>query len=68
MKNIRYLALILAIANADLLWLLLILAENDVWPLAIGIRNLSEDDYIGEVPSVLTVSRLSQSLAMHLLR
>jgi iron complex outermembrane recepter protein len=38
------------------------IAES-VWPLQLASENLSEDDYIGEVPKVLTVSRLSQSLA-----
>jgi len=33
------------------------------WPQFLASENLSEDDYIGDVPKVLTVSRLSQSLA-----
>jgi iron complex outermembrane receptor protein len=37
-------------------------AETD-WPQFLASENLSEDDYIGEIPKVLTVSRLSQSLA-----
>ncbi|HSF71950.1 MAG TPA: hypothetical protein VLA25_06630, partial [Methylotenera sp.] len=32
------------------------------YPIAFA-DNLSEDDYLGELPKVLTVSRLSQSLA-----
>jgi len=37
--------------------------EKNVWPLAVAAQSLTEDDYLGEVPKVLTVSRLSQSLA-----
>lgn len=37
--------------------------EKDVWPLAVAAQSLTEDDYLGEVPKVLTVSRLSQSPA-----
>ncbi len=36
--------------------------EESIWPQIVA-QNISEDDYIGEVPKVLTVSRLSQSLA-----
>ena len=36
---------------------------NSAWPQFLASENLSEDDYIGEVPKVLTISRLSQSLA-----
>ena len=35
--------------------------EKDVWPLAVAAQSLTEDDYLGEVPKALTVSRLSQS-------
>ena len=28
-----------------------------------NVRDLSEDDYLGDIPQVLTVSRLSQSIA-----
>ncbi len=35
---------------------------DDAYPIALA-DNLSEEDYLGEVPRVLTVSRLSQSLA-----
>ncbi len=35
----------------------------DAWPIASSGQDLSEDDYIGEVPRVLTVSRLSQPLS-----
>jgi iron complex outermembrane recepter protein len=63
MKNSRYLALILLLAGSERL---VVAAENSaekgIWPLTIA-ENLSEDDYIGEVPRVLTVSRLSQSTA-----
>ena len=37
--------------------------NKNAWPQFLAAENLSEDDYIGEVPKVLTVSRLSQSLA-----
>ncbi len=37
--------------------------NKNAWPQLLASENLSEDDYIGEVPKVLTVSRLSQSLA-----
>jgi iron complex outermembrane receptor protein len=37
--------------------------ENESWPLPIAGQNLSEDDYLGDVPRVLTVSRLSQPLS-----
>jgi iron complex outermembrane receptor protein len=36
---------------------------ESTWPLQLASENLSEDDYLGDVPRVLTVSRLSQSLA-----
>ena len=36
--------------------------EESIWPQIVA-QNISEDDYIGDVPKVLTVSRLSQSLA-----
>lgn len=59
MTTIRYCSM--------LAWLLIFYcpfatAEN-AWPLHLASENLSEDDYIGEVPRVLTVSRLSQSMA-----
>ena len=38
-------------------------AGKSAWPQFLASENLSEEDYIGEVPKVLTVSRLSQSLA-----
>ena len=37
--------------------------EKDAWPIAAASQNVTEDDYLGEVPKVLTVSRLSQSKA-----
>ena len=37
--------------------------RKSAWPQFLAAENLSEDDYTGEVPKVLTVSRLSQSLA-----
>jgi len=37
--------------------------EKDAWPTAAASQNVTEDDYLGEVPKVLTVSRLSQSKA-----
>jgi iron complex outermembrane recepter protein len=37
--------------------------EKSAWPQFLAAENLSEDDYIGEVPKVLTISRLPQSLA-----
>ena len=37
-------------------------AEDEAYPIAFA-DNLSEDDYLGELPKVLTVSRLSQSIA-----
>ena len=37
--------------------------NKNAWPQFLVSENLSEDDYIGEVPKVLTVSRLTQSLA-----
>jgi iron complex outermembrane receptor protein len=37
--------------------------DKSAWPQFLAAENLSEDDYIGEVPRVLTVSRLSQSMA-----
>lgn len=36
---------------------------KNAWPQFLASDNLSEDDYMGDVPKVLTVSRLSQSLA-----
>jgi iron complex outermembrane recepter protein len=39
------------------------LSESDVWPVLIAGQDLSEDDYLGDVPRVLTVSRLSQPLS-----
>jgi len=39
------------------------LGESEAWPLLIAGKDLSEDDYLGEVPRVLTVSRLSQPLS-----
>ena len=36
--------------------------EEEIWPHIVATQSLTEDDYIGEVPKVLTVSRLSQSL------
>ena len=36
---------------------------EDVWPQVATTPPVSEDDYLGDVPKVLTVSRLSQSLA-----
>lgn len=59
MINIRYatlLALLMICYNP------VVLAET-AWPLQLASESLSEEDYIGEVPKVLTVSRLSQSLA-----
>jgi iron complex outermembrane recepter protein len=38
-------------------------AEVGEWPHFLAADNLSEEDYFGEVPKVLTVSRLSQSKA-----
>ncbi len=38
-------------------------SANDAWPIASSGQDLSEEDYIGEVPRVLTVSRLSQPLS-----
>ena len=37
--------------------------RKSAWPQFLASENLSEDDYIGDMPKVLTVSRLSQSLA-----
>ncbi len=37
--------------------------DKNAWPQFLASENLSEDDYMGDVPKVLTVSRLSQSLA-----
>ena len=37
--------------------------EKDVWPQVLASQYLTEDDYLGDVPKALTVSRLSQSLA-----
>ena len=37
--------------------------NKNTWPQFLASENLSEDDYMGDVPKVLTVSRLSQSLA-----
>ncbi len=37
--------------------------EKDAWPQTGSSDSVSEDDYFGEVPKVLTVSRLSQSKA-----
>ena len=39
------------------------LGDIEAWPLLISGKDLSEDDYLGEVPRVLTVSRLSQPLS-----
>lgn len=36
---------------------------EDAWPILADARSMSEEDYIGEVPKVITVSRLVQSLA-----
>jgi iron complex outermembrane recepter protein len=63
MKYTRYLALILLLAGSGRFAMAAEnSAEKGVWPLTIA-QNLSEDDYVGEVPRVLTVSRLSQSMA-----
>lgn len=35
---------------------------EDIWPPGASTQPVSEDDYIGDVPKVLTVSRLSQPL------
>jgi len=37
--------------------------EKDVWPQVLASQYLTEDDYLGDLPKALTVSRLSQSLA-----
>jgi len=39
------------------------LGDSGAWPLLIAGKDLSEEDYLGEVPRVLTVSRLSQPLS-----
>ncbi|HYN53291.1 MAG TPA: TonB-dependent receptor [Methylotenera sp.] len=39
------------------------LPQVDVWPQIVAPTIVTEDDYLGDVPKVLTVSRLSQSLA-----
>jgi iron complex outermembrane recepter protein len=39
-----------------------VIAAEEAYPVALA-DNLSEDDYLGELPRVLTVSRLSQSIA-----
>jgi iron complex outermembrane recepter protein len=39
-----------------------VIAEEEAYPVALA-DNLSEDDYLGELPKVLTVSRLAQSAA-----
>lgn len=38
-------------------------SDADAWPITIAGKDLSEDDYLGDVPRVLTVSRLSQPLS-----
>ncbi len=38
-------------------------SAEDLWPQVVLTKPVSEDDYIGDVPKVLSVSRLSQSLA-----
>ncbi len=69
MTNSKYLALLilvftgssqLAIAEESIA---VETGEKDTWPQIVASQNLSEDDYMGEVPKVLTVSRLLQSLA-----
>lgn len=63
MKNIRYLALVLLLAGSSRFAVAVENSAKDgIWPLTIA-QNMSEDDYIGEVPRVLTVSRLTQSMA-----
>ncbi|MGB7814834.1 MAG: TonB-dependent receptor [Methylotenera sp.] len=69
MTNPKYLALfILLVAGSTQLTAAAeaisdVAGEKSVWPQIVASQNLSEDDYMGEVPKVLTVSRLSQSLA-----
>lgn len=64
MTNSRYLALlILLFTGSERLAIADEAGRKDAWPQIIASQDLSEDDYIGEVPKVLTVSRLSQSLA-----
>ena len=55
-RNVAILVLIIS-ANCKLS------SAEDLWPQTGSTTPISEDDYIGEVPRVLTVSRLSQSLA-----
>ena len=38
-------------------------SAEDLWPQVVLTQPVSEDDYIGDVPKVLSVSRVSQSLA-----
>lgn len=56
-KSVVRLALLLSIYHCKLS------DAEDVWPQVATTPPVSEDDYIGDVPKVLTVSRLTQSLA-----